>query len=1239
MKKIGIIIFFFSVISTVAQTKVADTIGAKNVIEDEPIFADPDNNPFNLNILTANTVNTYTGRADISVPLYNLNFEGLEIPINLQYNSEGIKVNQFASEVGLGWSLSSVGEIIKEVNGGYEDNEGRDNWRAYLRGLPNNPSSDFPDYYTINTPVLSGKFFIDKELTVKELEGFNTANITFTRAKTAESEILKYGFVSNRRTQCSSGNGIPAPAGPFVNYFLHTLIGTCTNTETPGNHFDTQMINIIKDKFTYSFSEFEHIHIGTKTKDEAFRSSPTFPEDGYTYSDMEYHNSYKLSKIMDNTTKNTLQVSYIPLARYDETIKRDRIWDKLVHRVDGGSVTNFFRKIENFDISTKEAYIKKLVSKIKTDEVEILFNYENSREDRINRNMVLSEIPNAPAVEYTGPFYGAEIVNPITQEPLLKSIVIKNNIGQIISQYNFIYDYFNSGCTDPVCKRLKLVAIEKGFGPNNLNKETHTFSYYEDTNLPKITSFNKDVFGFKNNLIESSITDSYGFPMRPNLYKYSETRNNINFVYYSPLKVNSLNPAIAAGSFDQGIAGLENIRAWTLKTITYPTQGVQLFSYEPHVFSWKQYQISGGGLRIKEIKMLDPITNKTLTTSYTYSNGQVATLPLVTGEQNIATYNFEIKTGTPQSFNTSLKTSKASYVIYPESRKIDPNGGYTNYKFSSYTEYPESNKYTWDISGSLVDIDLDQYLFSKNSINTKSFNSDYLRGNQISQQIFDKNNILLKSTDYNYTSTEYASPIFGEQAYYPKVRYLYWPLASSYDACFPQQTPFQKAKIIKKNNLTKIIQTDYFSGNTISSETNNIYLERFNLLKSVTNTNQAENTAITNTYGFESGDVLLNNPDYEQILVGVDQKNNNDNIGKSKVTYANINALVLPKESNYNNVESGAWGTDTKYDLYDNKGNILQKTNLEKPSTIIWGYRQSKPIATIEGATYAQVMQAMGLSTTSNTAYLQLDIVKKSDLDIDETTEANLTSVLNIFRTKPELKDYLITTYTYDPLIGIKSSTSKSGITTKYKYDTSNRLQKIVDKDGNTLKEYTYNYSAARFYNREKSQTFVKDCGSSGFGSAYVYTVPVNKYSSLFSQSDADNQADNDMNTNGQNVANNFGTCTSMSCNVIKGSGISTMHFSSITMYGSNPSQFRVKIQYPFESGLNWTNGNGVLVGKITGNCVTAGIRTSSCYSSGVWGITVNPNGDIYVKFVPGATFVLPPNNTIILLDFALSVI
>jgi len=66
-------------------------------------------------------VSQYTGLANVSLPIYNIQLKELNLPISLSYHSRGIKVEEIASRVGLGWALNAGGKISRQVRGRPDD--------------------------------------------------------------------------------------------------------------------------------------------------------------------------------------------------------------------------------------------------------------------------------------------------------------------------------------------------------------------------------------------------------------------------------------------------------------------------------------------------------------------------------------------------------------------------------------------------------------------------------------------------------------------------------------------------------------------------------------------------------------------------------------------------------------------------------------------------------------------------------------------------------------------------------------------------------------------------------------------------------------------------------------------------------------------------------------------------------------------------------------------------------------
>jgi YD repeat-containing protein len=129
-------------------------------------------------------------------------------------------------------------------------------------------------------------------------------------------------------------------------------------------------------------------------------------------------------------------------------------------------------------------------------------------------------------------------------------------------------------------------------------------------------------------------------------------------------------------------------------------------------------------------------------------------------------------------------------------------------------------------------------------------------------------------------------------------------------------------------------------------------------------------------------------------------------------------------------------------------------------------------------------------------------------------------------------KDALMTTYTYNPLVGETSETDPSGRSQIYQYDGLNRLQTIRDQDNNIVKQYDYEYQScvSTVDNTAQSGSYIKQgCPVNTAGSTVQYVVPAGKYAAC-SLSAANQLALNDVSFNGQNYANANGTCNPSTC-------------------------------------------------------------------------------------------------------------
>lgn len=66
-------------------------------------------------------VSYYTGRPNITIPLYTLNVRNVSLPISLSYDAGGVLVNSLPTWVGQNWTLNAGGVITRIVQGRYDE--------------------------------------------------------------------------------------------------------------------------------------------------------------------------------------------------------------------------------------------------------------------------------------------------------------------------------------------------------------------------------------------------------------------------------------------------------------------------------------------------------------------------------------------------------------------------------------------------------------------------------------------------------------------------------------------------------------------------------------------------------------------------------------------------------------------------------------------------------------------------------------------------------------------------------------------------------------------------------------------------------------------------------------------------------------------------------------------------------------------------------------------------------------
>jgi hypothetical protein len=560
--------------------------------------------------------------------------------------------------------------------------------------------------------------------------------------------------------------------------------------------------------------------------------------------------------------------------------------------------------------------------------------------------------------------------------------------------------------------------------------------------------------------------------------------NGSHSIYYPPTATQYQN------SYDTGL----------LKKVTYPTKGNTTYSYEfsdySKIMAYSKnynginildYQHSLNAPRIKK-KVERSMPGDSVVTKYSYLNDAgISSGVLEAGKL----YSVAIINGTYLKNLLGPVAPNIQGLVKYSLVKVSPEGkGYNKLYFSDYLTNSDTLTVRYDHQGH-------EYLSKSNE-----------RGKLLKELVYNNNNTLLKETTYKYRNFLGKLPVINSMEncttckvsdlnYYISVKSE--PIMYNNNNYYSYNNKYTMYVPVIPYLLSSQTTKEYFGDKVIETVKKNIYNDTSNnwgwhpypIEESLTTSAgtatkrylfapdlikkdcrgfrgcRNENSAVGSQWDIYEGMIASN---FLVPLIEITKNTDNKYSLKENLFTKGTSFLYAPKKirhslanavtdfNNYNISLVNNIVDDVDFNVYDNKANSLQSTMKDGiPVTTIYGYDQTLPIATITGISYEQLMQIFGLPATP-TGYLSLDIVSKSNTDKDEAGEQLLLTALNNFRKNASLSGYQITTYTYDPLIGVRSITPPSGIRENYLYDSAGRLQKIVDVNGQTVKEMKYNY-------------------------------------------------------------------------------------------------------------------------------------------------------------------------------------
>ncbi|PRX57197.1 YD repeat-containing protein [Flagellimonas meridianipacifica] len=498
-------------------------------------------------------VDKYTGTANVNIPLHSIDFDGLSIPLDLTYNTGGIRVTQEATWVGLGWNLAANAVISRKING-YND---------FLNLASSTPVLDSRGYIftptvNVNSSAHNARLSYNDSVMISESLSYDRIALDlepdlFTVSLFGRS----YSFTLNKWDGASSYvSGINHDnAELIIRYYLN----------------DERFEIVDANGFTYYFA--------SKERSDPYRSqerpyytgvgSPNIQDEEFARDQVGVI-PIDLSKVANAIMSFHIDRIETPFGRNLHFEYEDGVYftyPSYTHSsvVNPNSVNDFIVVDHNgnegdaYSVGCNITMMKtKYLKRIYGDFGEVIFNLA-PREDLYNWEIhynltgATNALPNASI----DPAYA-------TNQRCLSNIIVKNKANQTIKQVDFEYTYFNAPMVNDVepekYLRLKLDRV-------SIDDREYVFDYYYENSLPAKDSPSQDFWGFYNGETNRENNKNLRIPSFGRYVRGSSGNGQFPDKYFI------LEGATRSSNFDYGKVGL-------LKKVYHPTKGYTQFEYE-----------------------------------------------------------------------------------------------------------------------------------------------------------------------------------------------------------------------------------------------------------------------------------------------------------------------------------------------------------------------------------------------------------------------------------------------------------------------------------------------------------------------------------------------------------------------------------------------------------------------------------------------------------------------------------